>query len=67
MSGSNVGSSAFRVAATIYDRADTEVLISTEDRDNFVKNMITVLAEKRLALGVKRPGSLIYGDFGLVV
>lgn len=57
---------AFRVAATIYDRADTEVLISTEDRDNFVKNMITVLAEKRLALGVKRPGSLIYGDFGLV-
>lgn len=58
---------AFRVAATIYDRADTEVLISTEDRDNFVKNMITVLAEKRLALGVKRPGSLIYGDFGLVV
>lgn len=57
---------AFRVAATIYDRMDTEVLISSEDRDNFVKNMLTVRAEKRLALAVKRPAALIYGDFGLV-
>lgn len=58
---------AFQVAATIYDRMDTEVLISSEDRDNFIKNMLTVRAEKRLALAVKRPASLIYGDFGLVV
>ena len=57
---------AFRVAATIYDRMDTEVMISSEDRDNFIKNMLTVRAEKRLALAVKRPASLIYGDFGLV-
>lgn len=58
---------AFRMAAQIYDREETEVTISSEDRDNFVKNMLTVLAEKRLALAIKRPQALIYGDFGLVV
>lgn len=57
---------AFRTAATVYDRMETEVLISSEDRDNFVKNMLTVRAERRLALAVKRPEALIYGDFGLV-
>lgn len=57
---------AFNIAATIWDRMGTEVLISSEDRDNFVKNMLTVRAEKRLALTVQRPEALIYGDFGNV-
>lgn len=57
---------AFRMAGTIYDRMQTEVLISSEDRDNFVKNMLTVRAEKRLAFAVKRPAALIYGDLGLI-
>lgn len=57
---------AFAAAATIYDREDTEVLISSEDRDNFIKNMLTVRAEKRLAMAVKRPLALTYGDFGNV-
>ncbi len=54
---------AFRAAAKIYDRMDVEVLLSTEDRDNFVKNMITARAEKRLALAVRRPAALVYGNF----
>lgn len=57
---------AFRMAATIYDRMDVEVLISSEHSDNFVKNMLTARAEERLALAVKRPASLVTGDFGFV-
>lgn len=53
----------FGVAATIYDRMDAEVLFSTEDRDNFVKNMITARAEKRLAFAVKRSAALVDGTF----
>lgn len=57
---------AFQQAATIYDRMDAEVLFSSEDVDNFQKNMITARAEKRLALAVKRPFALVKGDFGNV-
>ncbi len=54
---------AFKMAATIYDRELTEVLISSEHSDNFVKNMLTMRAEKRIALAIKRPASLVTGDF----
>ena len=57
---------AFQVASQIFDRLDAEVLISTEDQDNFVKNMITVRAEERLAFAVKQPQAFVTGSFGTI-
>lgn len=51
---------AFKLAATYYQRQDIEILLSSENRDNFDKNMLTVRGEKRAALAVKRPLALTY-------
>lgn len=57
----------FKRGAAYYDRMQTEVRISDQDRDNFVRNKLTIRAEKRCGLGKKRPASFIYGNFGNVV
>lgn len=56
----------FQIGATLYDRMGVEVLISTENVDDFEKNLATMRAEERLALAVKRPAAFVYGDFGIV-
>ncbi|WP_222845102.1 phage major capsid protein [Vreelandella nanhaiensis] len=54
---------AFNMAAQIFDRENTTVEVSTEDRDNFINNMVTVRAEERLAMAVYRPESFVVGAF----
>lgn len=56
----------FNAAATLYDRWEPRVEVSTEDGDNFRRNLVTIRAEERIALAVKQDGALIYGDFGNV-
>jgi|TARA_Y100001956_G_scaffold82007_2_gene101330 HK97 family phage major capsid protein len=57
----------FRMSASIFDRMQARVDVSREDRDNFIKNMVTIRGEERLALAVFRPEAMIYGDFNDIV
>jgi HK97 family phage major capsid protein len=54
---------AFKLAATLFDREQAQILVSTEDQDNVIRNLVTILCEERLALAVTRPAAFIYGAF----
>jgi len=54
---------AFDLGAQIFDRQDAAVEISTEDGNNFVKNLVTILCEERLALAVYNTAAFVKGDF----
>lgn len=56
---------AFRLGAQVFDRWDARIEAAYVD-DDFIKNLITILAEERLALAVYRPEAFIYGDLGFV-
>ena len=54
---------AFNVAAEIRDRQQVTIDVSTEDSDNFQKNMTTIRVEERLMVNIYRPASFVYGAF----
>lgn len=57
---------AFSMGAQIFDRWLSRVEVATENEDDFVKNLVTILAEERLALAVYRPEAFVYGDLAPV-
>jgi HK97 family phage major capsid protein len=57
----------FRGSATLYDRMAARVEVSTEDATNFRQNLVTVLAEERVGLAVKRPTGFTKGTFATAI
>lgn len=62
MTADNVAVGDFAQAGTIYDREGVIVEMSDSDSDNFTKNLITIRAERRLALATERPAAIRAGD-----
>ncbi len=55
----------FASAGTLYDRWQPRVETGYSG-DDFTRNLVTVLAEERIAFAVKQGAALTYGDFGNV-
>jgi HK97 family phage major capsid protein len=53
----------FDIGATLYDRMSVEILLSSENADDFEKNLYTMRAEERIALAVKRATAFTKGVF----
>ncbi len=62
MTADNVAVGAFGDHGTIYDREGVVVEMSDSDSDNFTKNLITLRAERRLALASEVPAAIRAGD-----
>lgn len=51
------------LAATIYDREEVTVRVAEQHADFFIKNMVALLCEERLAFTVERPQAIVAGAF----
>lgn len=52
---------AFQMGAEVFDLWDSRIEVGFEN-DDFTRNLVTILAEERIALAVYRPEAFIYGE-----
>lgn len=57
----------FATSATLYDRWEARIEVSTEHADYFVRNMVAILCEERIGLAVKRPLGFTKGTFSTAI
>lgn len=57
---------AFKQGAQIWDREDISVQVASENQDDFIKNMLTILCEERVGLTVYRDEAFVKGDLVVV-
>ncbi len=57
---------SFKQGAQIWDREDISVQVASENQDDFIKNMITILCEERVGLTVYRDEAFVKGDLVVV-
>lgn len=62
MVADNVLVGSLRQAATLHNREGLVIDISDQDDTNFQLNLLTIRAERRLALTVEKPAAVRYGD-----
>lgn len=54
---------AFERYTALWDRMDARVDVSTEHAEFFIRNMVAIRAEERLALTIYRNDAVLYGSF----
>jgi HK97 family phage major capsid protein len=62
MTADQVAVGAFAQAYMVYNRSGVVVEMSDSDSDNFTKNLVTIRAERRLALATEVPAAVRAGD-----
>jgi hypothetical protein len=63
MSDQNFLIGSFGLGAQLHDREAVSVTMSTENKDNYERNVVTFRAEERVALEVPRPESFVVGQW----
>jgi HK97 family phage major capsid protein len=66
MTAGNFLAGAFALSAEIWDREDSSIRVSEHHENFFIKNMVAILCEERLALVIYRAAAIVGGSMTYV-